>query len=445
MEVDQQPTESESNLLGTVESRVAVVPQKKTTRLQRHRNCPTRRKTAGHLRSHRHEARASALLPQSASYLCQTCKVSPTRVLHVIARMNVGGTARYLETLANGLNSYGFESLVATGHVQGEEAEDPCVQEMAIARIPHMGRRIAPVDDWKARRELSNLIKSFQPDIIHSHTFKAGLIARSIHTTIPRVHTFHGHLLTDPEFQGCKKRFVIVAERTMATQTQRLITVGEKVRDELLEVKVGRPEQYISIPPGVKPMELVPRELAREQLGITEESRPIVVWMARVTGVKRPDRLMNVAAAIPQARFLMAGGGDLLEWAKINAPDNVTVLGWADAAVLWSAADVGLTTSDNEGMPVALIEAQFAGVPIVGTDVGSVSEVVISGATGLVTGPEPSDLTRALATMITDQEFLVKCQVQAKNHAAEHFSVSGNLRAHNNLYQVLAYQRSHGG
>lgn len=359
------------------------------------------------------------------------------RVLHVIARLNVGGTARYLEILANGMSQYGYDSLVATGHVQGDEVEDPCAERMPIARIPHLGRRIAPTDDWRARRELAQLIKRYQPDIIHSHTFKAGLVARTIPTPIPRVHTLHGHLLTDPEFQGHKKVFVIQTERALAPRTQRLITVGEKVRDELLEVKVGRPEQYVSIPPGVEPLTLIPREQARARIGIADEARPIVVWMARVTGVKRPDRLMEVAASLPQARFLMAGGGDLLDWAREHAPSNLTVLGWADAAAIWSVADIGLTTSDNEGMPVALIEAQFAGVPIVGTNVGSVSEVVLSEHTGLVTGLGASELIDALDSLLNDFQLRAQFARNARRHSFEHFSIPANLTAHAHVYAPL--------
>lgn len=361
-----------------------------------------------------------------------------TKVLHVIARLNVGGTARYLEVLANGMDAYGFESLVATGFVQGEEAEDPCADRMSIARIPHLGRQISPRNDLKARSELTKLIKQYQPDIIHSHTFKAGLVSRTIKTNIPRIHTFHGHLLTDPEFQGWKKSFVIRTERFLAPRAKRLVTVGERVSDELLEVGVGRREQYVSIPPGIEPLALVPRDQARRLLGIENETRPIVVWMARVTGVKRPDRLMEVAAATPNARFLMAGGGDLLKWSKQHAPDNLTVLGWADASALWSVADIGLTTSDNEGMPVALIEAQFAGVPIVATDVGSVAEVVLNEETGLVTPPDTAKLTAALHRLLDDPQLRTTLSDNARVHAKERFSLNANLLNHARAYQRLS-------
>ena len=101
------------------------------------------------------------------------------KVLHLIARMNVGGTARYLTMLSNGLEAAGIESSIATGFVQGAEAEDPSVASVKIHRINHLGRAINPIADHKAFKEFQALVANEQPDIIHTHTFKAGFIARS--------------------------------------------------------------------------------------------------------------------------------------------------------------------------------------------------------------------------------------------------------------------------
>ena len=101
------------------------------------------------------------------------------RVLHLMARMNLGGTARYLGQLANALNSDGVETLVVTGYVQDGEIEDPIVHELTkIKRIKTLGRKISPLNDAKAINELIEIVNEFRPDIIHSHTFKAGFIAR---------------------------------------------------------------------------------------------------------------------------------------------------------------------------------------------------------------------------------------------------------------------------
>ena len=124
------------------------------------------------------------------------------RVLQVIARMNVGGTARYLECLVDGLQQAGVETHLATGFVQADEVEDRCVEGLPFVRVPSMGRALDPRTDFKARAELAAIINELKPDLIHSHTFKAGLLTRTIAPRIPHVHTYHGHPFVDPEFSG---------------------------------------------------------------------------------------------------------------------------------------------------------------------------------------------------------------------------------------------------
>ena len=94
------------------------------------------------------------------------------RVLHVIARLNVGGTARYITQLANELPKHGIETFVATGFVQGAEIEDPSAQSIDLIRVPAMGRSIRPIKDHLARKQLEKIIREVKPDIIHAHTLR---------------------------------------------------------------------------------------------------------------------------------------------------------------------------------------------------------------------------------------------------------------------------------
>ena len=135
------------------------------------------------------------------------------RVLHVIARLNVGGTARYLTQLVNELPKHGIQTFIATGFVQGSEAEDHSSQSIQILRIPALGRAINPFKDYKAYKQLEEIIAEVKPDVIHTHTFKAGYITRIKKRSVPLVHTFHGHLLADPEFSGLKLRIIILIEK----------------------------------------------------------------------------------------------------------------------------------------------------------------------------------------------------------------------------------------
>ena len=358
------------------------------------------------------------------------------KVLHVIARMNVGGTARYIEQLVTQTSARGIHSKVLTGNVQGAEVEDPCVTSLPILRAPHLGRAIRPLADWRAAREIAAFIASEMPDVIHTHTFKAGALARLVNSKVPLVHTFHGHLLDDPEFQGWKKNVIVAAERALAAKATRLVTVGERVGSDLLARGIGTSEQYLSIPPGVVPLEQIDRNLARGQLNLDQDA-VVIAWVARVTGVKAPQRVIDLARAIPNATFVMAGGGDMEEWMRANAPANLRVIGWQPANLVFSAADVVLSTSENEGMPVALIEAQMMGLPVVATDVGAVGEVVIDGETGFV--GDKGTLLANLISLINNADMRERFSTGARHRAHSQFSVEALGQRHADLYRSLVH------
>jgi glycosyltransferase involved in cell wall biosynthesis len=359
------------------------------------------------------------------------------RVLHVIARLNVGGTARYITRLAEELPKHKIETFVATGFVQGSEQEDPSAKKLKVIRIPALGRQINPIKDHFAFKQLLEVVKEVKPDILHTHTFKAGYIGRiktrEINKAAGRrvkfVHTFHGHLFDDPEFSGLKSLIITSFERRFAMRTDAIVTVGAQVAKELLEREIGQPEQFTNIPPGVEPLK-IPKAKPRKKITIG--------WIARVTGVKNPLRAVEIAKLFPDAQFLIAGGGDMLDEVKAQAPRNTKVLGWTDAAKLFADSDIILSTSENEGMPVALIESQLASKPVVATNVGGVSEVVINNKTGFVTHKSTQDLAKSLEKLINSKALRIAQGKAAKAHATKAFSVEKMIKAHVSLYKKLA-------
>jgi len=359
------------------------------------------------------------------------------RVLHVIARLNVGGTARYITQLANELPKHGIETFVATGFVQGAEVEDESAQSIDLIRIKSMGRSIRPIKDHFARMQLEKIIAQVKPDIIHTHTFKAGYVVRMKKQPVPVIHTFHGHLLDDPEFAGFKSRVIVEVERMLAKRSSRLVTVGRRVADELLKQRIGNKDQYVNIPPGVVALNVTPKAEALKNLNLPADGKPIVGWIARVTGVKNPMLALEVADAIPDTHFVMAGGGDLLGKVNAAAPSNVTVVGWAQAEDVFGASEIILSTSENEGMPVALIEAQLAGKPVVATDVGSVAEVVLNHETGIVTNKNAGSIVLALETLLLDKQKRTEMGTLATSRANALFSVDRMINAHIALYKSI--------
>lgn len=359
------------------------------------------------------------------------------RVLHVIARLNVGGTARYITRLAEELPKHKIETFVATGFVQRSEQEDPSAKNLKAIRIPALGRQFNPVRDHFAFKQLLTVIKEVKPDILHTHTFKAGYIGRIKTKEINRaagkqvkfVHTFHGHLFDDPEFSGMKSSIITFLERRFAKHTDAIITVGAQVGKELLERNIGQPKQFTNIPPGVEALKL-PKAKPRTKVTIG--------WIARVTGVKNPLRALEIAKLFPGSQFLIAGGGDLLEQVKTQAPKNTKVLGWTDAAKLFAASDIILSTSENEGMPIALIEAQLASKPVVATNVGGIAEVILNNKTGFVTEKNTQELAKALEKLINSKALRTAQGKAAKDHATKAFSVEKMISAHVSLYKKLS-------
>jgi glycosyltransferase involved in cell wall biosynthesis len=359
------------------------------------------------------------------------------RVLHVIARLNVGGTARYITRLAEELPKHKIETFVATGFVQGSEQEDPSAKNLKVIRIPSLGRQFNPIKDHFAFKQLLRVVKEVKPDVLHTHTFKAGYIGRMKTREINKaagkqvkfVHTFHGHLFDDPEFSGLKSSIITSFERRFAKSTDAIVTVGAQVAKELLERRIGKQKQFTNIPPGVEPLK-IPKAKPRTKVTIG--------WIARVTGVKNPLRALEIAKQFPDSQFLIAGGGDMLNQVKAQAPRNTKVLGWTDASKLFAASDIILSTSENEGMPIALIEAQFAGKPVVATNVGGVSEAVLNNKTGFVTRKNTEDLAKALEKLINSKTLRTAQGKAAKAHAAKAFSVEKMIQAHVSLYEKLA-------
>ena len=323
------------------------------------------------------------------------------RVLHVIARYNIGGTARYLNNLLPQLNSE-VDTLLAVGHVQGNEIEDSSLEKVNFVRIENLGRRIEPINDFRAYLRLRKVVKRFKPQIIHSHTFKAGVLCRLMFFNIPKIHTFHGHLMSDPEFSRRALQVIINIERRLAKLTKRIITVGEQVTKDLIQVGVGKPDQYISIASEGAKLSFLTRAEARSSMKIDLDAL-VVLWMARMAPVKNPSLALKVAKLLPEVNFLMAGGGDLFEETMAKAPNNVLMLGWVDAAEIIPVADIFLSTSLNEGVPYSLIEVQTCGIPIVAVNSGSIKELIIDGVSGVLTAPNAEELAVGIRGLLADE------------------------------------------
>ena len=370
------------------------------------------------------------------------------KVLQIIARMNVGGPAVIVADLMRGLDPTRFDQVLITGYCDVNEADylETVATDVKATRVGGLGRSISPMADLRAFFSLVALIRRERPDVVHTHTAKAGVLGR-LATILSgskaiRIHTFHGHLLHG-YFAGWKVRLVIAIEKFLATKTDVLIAVGNQVKDDLLAVEIGKPNQYRVFFPGLPaPAEIDPQD-ARKKLGLDAETL-YCTFVGRLTQIKRPDRLLDVAAACVarelDLHFLIAGEGELFESSKARAEREqlpITFLGWrSDIDQLFAASDMAILTSDNEGIPLTLIQAAFAGIPIVATKVGSIADIVVDGETGFLTSTQAGAMASALSALVTDEELRFELGSLGKAHAQRFFSLEKSLADHSSLYEV---------
>ena len=376
-------------------------------------------------------------------------QAQPTRIMHVIARMNIGGPAVIVSELMRGLDSDRFKSVLVTGFCEDDEADylDEVATDISANRIHGLGRSVSVLGDINSFFALIRMIRRFQPDVIHTHTAKAGVLGRVAGLLAcpeaKRVHTFHGHLLHG-YFSLLKTKLVILIERFLASISSALIAIGSQVKNDLLAAKVGDQKQFTVIFPGLEKLDTQNKTSARNELGL-DADKTYMVFVGRLTQIKRPDRLIEIARHLkenyPKVELLIAGAGEkFFEIQEVANQESLPMifLGWRnDIGRILSASDIAILCSDNEGIPLTLIQASQAGLPIISTNVGSVYDIVIDGETGLLTETNTQSLIQAVDELISNPSKMAQFGQAGKARAESHFSLKGMIQAHEELYSQV--------
>ena len=369
--------------------------------------------------------------------------------MRIIARMNVGGPAVQVSGLMRGFNSTEFDHRLYTGFCATDEADylDTVATDVCATRIDGFGRRVSLSGDMKAFLALVKEMRSFKPQIIHTHTAKAGFLGRiaSIVSFQPsiRVHTFHGHLLSG-YFGTFKRSLVVLAEKILAIFTHQLLAVGDKVRQDLLAAGIGESNKFALMPPGLEIGQLPNKSDALKFYGLPTQTLQCA-FIGRVTQIKRPDRFLDVVSEIKKRgvtiEFFIAGDGELLENCRARVSREelpIKFLGWqSDIEKVLSAADMVVLTSDNEGTPLSLIQAGMAGLPVVTTKVGSVPEVVLDGVTGIITSFDVQEIADAIEKLAGNRDLRDQMGSAARTFTLANFGVSRLVHDHEQLYKKI--------
>jgi glycosyltransferase involved in cell wall biosynthesis len=370
----------------------------------------------------------------------------PIRVMQVIARMNVGGPAVLVADLMRNLNSAEFQSVLVTGFCDENESDylDQVAVDIQAIKLPGLGRSISVTKDLKAFFLLVKEIRKFRPDVIHTHTAKAGVLGRlAAIVALPkakRVHTYHGHLLHG-YFNPRKVKLIILLEKILGFFTYKIIAIGNVVKNDLLNAGIGNEQKFKVIYPGLQDLILHSKSDARRILGL-DDTKTYLVFVGRLTQIKRPDRLIELARFLkqnnPEVHLLIAGAGELLE--KLHSESEseslpITFLGWRnDIDVILSASNIAILCSDNEGIPLTLIQASQVGLPIVSTNVGSVSDIVVDGLTGLLTEVSTKGLIQGVSVLLADTDLGIALGKSGQARAKDLFSSVTMVSQHRQMY-----------
>jgi len=382
------------------------------------------------------------------------------RIVHVIARLNVGGAALHVLQLASEQRRRGHDVLVVAGTLAtGEESMEYLADELDVRlqRLPALQRELSPRRDAAAVRELVRTIRAERPDVLHTHTAKAGgagriaaVLARRARPAVV-VHTYHGHVLHGYFGRG-KETFYRRLEQALARITSRLIAVSREVRDELVELGVAPASKFEVIPYG---FDLSDRSVAgagerarvRAAIGAGDDTF-VVGWVGRLTAIKRPLDLVRVLYALVELEVdavlcVVGDGPDRAEVEglarTLGVSDRCSLVGYQkDLPALYAAFDAFCLTSANEGTPVAAIEALASRKPVVATRAGGTETVVDDGESGFLAGiGDVGGLASRLAELARDPKRAEQMGRVGAERVRERFGLDRMVDHVDRLYESL--------
>lgn len=377
------------------------------------------------------------------------------KVLRVKTRLTIGGPDTHVLLLNTGLDKEKFASYLVTGTVSnGEYDAIHIAKELGVKPIviPELKRNIMLRDDIIAFIKLFNIIRRVKPDIVHTHTAKAGTLGRfaAIINRVPiRLHTFHGHVFHS-YFNRLSTGIYIMIEKILARFTHKIIVISKSQLDDVAEKYKIAPEKKCSIIPlGLDLslfLSLAGKKDLRGELSIDREML-VVGMVGRLVDVKNHRMFLEVVAGICRtdpdikAKFMIVGDGplrnDLEGYAtELNIKDRIIFTGWRrDLGSVYNTLDIACLTSLNEGTPISLIEAMASGKAVLSTDVGGVRDVVTHGETGLlVSSGDIQGFSSSLVRLLSDRDLRDEMGKRGRSAVSEKFSKERLVRDIERLY-----------
>lgn len=395
------------------------------------------------------------------------------KVLQIVNRLNIGGITYNAASIAARLRPE-YETMLVSGiKDESEESSEFIVRELGLdpIYIPDMSREINIVKDYKAYLNILRIIRTFKPDIVHTHAAKAGIVGRLAAWragTPVIIHTYHGHVFHS-YFNKLKTQFIITIERFLASISDAIIAISPEQKQELSETfHIAKPLKFHLVELGYD-LHSFSEDVTRKRKKFREQyhigSDEIAIGMiGRMVPIKNIpffiDSIEQLMALHPdkKIRAVLIGDGDIrydlqkkctVKGLTFSCPElpveNATVLftSWIyEPDVAMSGLDIIALTSLNEGTPASLIEAQASGKPIVSTDVGGIRNIVLPDKTAfLVESGQLKEFTACLSRLIEDPELREKMGDAGPSFVNERFHYNRLTEDIRELYTKLLLQK----
>lgn len=373
--------------------------------------------------------------------------------------MNLGGPAHHVALLGDRLDRDKYESMLVTGNVgRGEEEFD--IPDTQVLRVGTLGPDIRPLADLRALTELIRITRGFQPHIVETHTSKAGMLGRvaALLSGRPRpiiIHTYHGHVLSG-YFGTVKTGAFRLIERALARASDLLVGVSSATVEELVRIGIAPPSKFAALPLGLELEGLLALDPSpcgpfRTEIGAADDET-VFTYTGRLVPIKQPEVMLRAVARArrqgARVRVAVIGDGELRPGAEalareLGCAELVHFLGYRrDLPTIYAGSDAALLTSDNEGTPVALIEAAAAGRPAVATDVGGVRDIVVEGAGLLAPAGDERRLAEQMTRLAVDRELRLQMGERARQHVRERFALPRLVAEVEAIYSSLLVSRN---
>ncbi len=400
-------------------------------------------------------------------FVAQNSLIMP-KVLQIINRLNLGGPTFIAGYLTAYLGPDYETKLIAGQKDDSEESSEFILRNMGIEPIyiDNMRREISWKNDRAAYLQIDKIVKEFKPDIIHTHAAKAGTLGRlaAINNNIPvALHTFHGHVF-EGYFGKLKTEIFLRIERYLASKTSGIIAISNAQKEELVrKFKITTAEKSFVIPLGIElekfqTNQAEKRTSFRSKYNLSEDTIAIGI-IGRIVPIKNHklflDAWKNILIKTTKKihAFVIGDGEDrdpVIDYCRqlnlgFNTVDNLestntlTFTSWIiDIDIAVAGLDIIALTSNNEGTPISLIEAQAAGKAIVSTNVGGIQDIVIEGETALLSPKgDFESLSINLLEIIENESLRKKMQLKSPVFAKSKFGFMRMVEDHRILYTEL--------